>query len=327
MRFDIPREHRNASGIYAIVNLINHKIYVGSTVCFKIRYNTHKSLKARCKPMKLLAALKKYGVENFAFTLLELCERPDLIATEQKWIDKFDAAKKGYNLSPTAMVNRLGCKLTDEQRERLSKARKASGYKPTREAVESMKANLSKAVFQFDFVGNIVAKFASVKNASESVGVGIPSVVNACKTRKLKIAGFYWRYASEFENVPSKIEPPRRFVSQFDLQGNFICNYPDSGSAAKATGLRKSDICSCASGRQKRVGSFYWTENGKLPNPKKPPKLGRTIISIQGDVILEHKSIAAAARTCGVSEQPIRHILKGKIKTVRGIIFKDKEAA
>jgi len=275
--------------------------------------------------MKLKAAMKKYGVDKFAFTLLELCDKAVLIETEQKYIDKFDAAKKGYNLSPTAMVTRLGCKFTDEQRKKISIAVRASGYKPSRESIESMKKNLSKAVLQFDFMGGFVKEWPSATKAGESIGVNGASITNSCRTRTLKTDGFYWRYASDFEAVPTKIQPPQRFISQFDLNGSFIRNYPNINAARKSLHIDVDDVQKCISGRRNHVGGFMWTENETQPVNRnlKRGNQGRKIISIKNDLITEHASIAAASNTCRISEDSIRKNLSGQKDSVKGWIFKD----
>lgn len=45
----------------------------------------------------LYRAFRKYGVENFSFEILELCEESKLREKEIYWINKLDAVKKGYN--------------------------------------------------------------------------------------------------------------------------------------------------------------------------------------------------------------------------------------
>ena len=41
MQFNIPAEHKNASGIYIIRNSVNRKVYVGSAKSFYERYHGH----------------------------------------------------------------------------------------------------------------------------------------------------------------------------------------------------------------------------------------------------------------------------------------------
>lgn len=104
MQFNIPGEHKNKSGIYKIVNLINGKLYVGSAVNLQRRFQQHRwDLKTgRHKGKKLLKAVQKNGIELFAFDLIELCEKDALIEREQYWMDYNNCVKTGYNLAPKA---------------------------------------------------------------------------------------------------------------------------------------------------------------------------------------------------------------------------------
>ena len=58
--------------IYKFTNLINNKIYIGQTrQKLKVRYRQH--LRAKDK-YPIHAALQKYGIDNFSFTIVEIIE-------------------------------------------------------------------------------------------------------------------------------------------------------------------------------------------------------------------------------------------------------------
>lgn len=101
----------NCAGIYIIKCLVNGKIYVGkSKNCYK-RLHQHIS---DCKidnrnyneNRYLLNAVKKYGLSNFTYYIIEKidesCENLDEILSEKElyWITKLNALNKniGYNL-------------------------------------------------------------------------------------------------------------------------------------------------------------------------------------------------------------------------------------
>src|SRR3990167_7388607 len=111
------------SGIYAIRNNINGKLYVGSTKSFKIRLKQHKSKlrhNVHCNN-KLQHAWNKYGEDSFEFIRLIICDTNNLLMYEQRAIDIYDSVKNGYNLNPTAKSS-LGIKMSDEGKEKRSKA-------------------------------------------------------------------------------------------------------------------------------------------------------------------------------------------------------------
>lgn len=92
-------------GIYEIKNLKNNKVYIGQSVNIERRWNKHKSVafntKAKEYNRPLYRSIRKYGVANFDFTVLELCLREDLCEKELYYIKKYNSTDNqyGYNLS------------------------------------------------------------------------------------------------------------------------------------------------------------------------------------------------------------------------------------
>lgn len=112
-------------GIYQIINKINNKIYIGSSIDVEQRWNTHKrELRSKKHHNKNLQnAWHEYGEENFVFEIIELVEDTNqLIDKEQYYIDSTKCCDSdiGYNVSPTA-GNCLGVKRTEEEKRWLSK--------------------------------------------------------------------------------------------------------------------------------------------------------------------------------------------------------------
>lgn len=109
------------SGIYAIVNRINGKRYVGSSSELKARLRAHKGrLKSNYHPNPhLQAAWNKYGSEAFDFIVLEYVHPEFLLDIEQKYIDK---NKRGYNLSKWADAPTRGTHRTPETKAKLRAA-------------------------------------------------------------------------------------------------------------------------------------------------------------------------------------------------------------
>ena len=93
-----------ASGVYLIYNTENGRGYVGCTKQLKRRKQEHFTQLDNGEHHNpyLQHAYNHYGKDAFAFCVLELCDEKDLYKTEQKWIDKFIAEGKAYNINPTA---------------------------------------------------------------------------------------------------------------------------------------------------------------------------------------------------------------------------------
>ena len=92
------------TGIYAIENTVNGKMYVGSAVNLKQRKYGHFSGLQRGKHAnaKLQNSYNKHGEGAFAFRPLLVCRKEDLLFYEQLAIDKYDAVKTGYNIASVA---------------------------------------------------------------------------------------------------------------------------------------------------------------------------------------------------------------------------------
>ena len=92
-------------GIYCIENKINGHKYVGlSKDCMK-RWSDHYSKCIHSKKeddirKPLYMAMRKYGRDNFSFTIIEECPENKLKEREIYWIEKLDTFHNGYNATP-----------------------------------------------------------------------------------------------------------------------------------------------------------------------------------------------------------------------------------
>lgn len=104
-------------GIYKITNNINNKCYIGQSINIHRRWNAHKRQKTNSH---LCRAFKKYGIENFSFTIIEECSVDELDEKEKYWIRYYDSYRNGYNETIGGDgANGCGVKLTLEQVEQI----------------------------------------------------------------------------------------------------------------------------------------------------------------------------------------------------------------
>lgn len=110
--------------IYKIENLLNEKVYIGSTKNGIYRFSAHKShLIRNTHPNKdLQMDWNKYGEENFKFEIIEECEKDKLTEREQYWIDYYGGMNNLINYN-CREANNNG-KMSDISKNRLSISKK-----------------------------------------------------------------------------------------------------------------------------------------------------------------------------------------------------------
>lgn len=92
-------------GIYKITNQINKKVYIGQSRNIKERWKNHRvrsnNFTEEDKSTSLLyRAIKKYGISNFTFEVVEECSINQLDEKEKYYIKFFNSyGENGYNLT------------------------------------------------------------------------------------------------------------------------------------------------------------------------------------------------------------------------------------
>lgn len=108
-------------GIYKITNLLNNKVYIGQSVNIARRWKDHRS-----RPFQqgedfernyLYRAIRKNGLENFSFEIIEECAQEELNEKEKYWISHYKSYLEdfGYNQTLGGDSAVTFCKITDEQ--------------------------------------------------------------------------------------------------------------------------------------------------------------------------------------------------------------------
>ena len=89
------------TGIYCLTNTLTNMKYIGQAVNVGDRWKQHIKcgLGIDTPNNQLYQIMKKDGVENFKFELLEECKREDLNRKEKYWINFFKTDDFGYNMT------------------------------------------------------------------------------------------------------------------------------------------------------------------------------------------------------------------------------------
>lgn len=91
-------------GIYKIENQINGRVYIGQSQNIERRWQRERRqafLESDTSyNYPLSRAIRKYGLENFSFSILEICQIDQLNEREQFWMNKYNSLASGYNQVP-----------------------------------------------------------------------------------------------------------------------------------------------------------------------------------------------------------------------------------
>jgi group I intron endonuclease len=165
------------SGIYKIVNTVNGKIYIGSSVFIYKRWNEHKNYlrKNAHHSLYLQRAWEKYGEVSFSFETIEECD-PDHKILQEREQYYFDLLKPEYNIlkhafsskghSPSvetrAKISQAARNISDETREKMAAAKRGRVFpKETRDLMSAAKIGKSKTPEE-------IAKMQATKSAARN---------------------------------------------------------------------------------------------------------------------------------------------------------------
>ena len=250
-RYAIRDDFHGKSGVYAWVNKINKKVYVGSgTLLYKRISNYYQPWTFTNSPhMLILKALLKYGMINFTLVILELSDTKDLLKCEQKWMDKL---KPQYNISRTA-GNSLGYRHTTEIKDKLKFL--ALGRKHSEETRIKMSKSLmgrkpttSIKIEVTDTNTNVTTLYESQKEAAKDMGVDEKTLWHykqKIKQVKVKTENLYKnKFRIQFfrdDSKPSSRGKKIR-VEITEITSNHTTVYTSLSQAAKGLGINEKTI-------------------------------------------------------------------------------------
>lgn len=214
------------TGIYKITNKINGHAYIGQSIDIENRWIRHKWSAFHeecCREYPLYRAFRKYGIENFTFEIVELCDREELQAKEQYYIKLYNTFIDGYNQTSGGE----GC------------------------------YGQEKSVYQYDLNGKLIAIYPSAAEAARQVNIQVQNIYKACWKETKTAAGFQWRNDPNDKPRKTTIGQGKR-VYQYDLNGNYIADYPSLIKASQETGIDYSCLKRAASGIRQTAGGFIW---------------------------------------------------------------------
>ena len=254
---------KNKSYIYCFTNKINNKKYIGSTVSSpNKRYNQHIYNAFHPEAEKynypLYSAIRKYGINNFDFSILiEMeCDEKDIRLIEKTFIEKFNTiSPNGYNQTNETLH--------------------PSSDPIINKKISETKRNNSKQVAELDKNNSIQQIWRSVADCAEDLKLNEKHIAACCRGER-KTTGekrFCWldennnliipkykRDNYKGEKGTTQIQSSSRKVNKINKTTHQILEtYDTLALAARENNCDSSGIAKVCRGIRKTCGGFKWS--------------------------------------------------------------------
>lgn len=291
-----------AIGIYKITNQINNKSYIGQSKDITRRFRQHHTqpfnINALTYDTIFYRAIRKYGLENFSFEILEQCLEEQLNDREKYWIKYYhtcikDQLANGYNMT-------YGGENTFQERiydynEILELWNQGKTCKEIVAIVKCSKATLTAAlnilqipmdqrarrrkaqqfipVNQYTLEGKFIASYSSVAEAvrvlrKQGIQIWSGNICYVCSGKMHSTANFIWRYKTE-ENShdlsSNEIILHKQFryskkINQYTLEGAYVATYNNVYEAIDQNHftISAAAIIKACDGKSKTSAGFRW---------------------------------------------------------------------
>ena len=296
-------------GIYKITNLVNGKCYIGQSVDIEDRWLKHKTsaFDSNRKEYEypIYRAIRKYGIDNFSFDVVEKCEEDDLNQLEIYYIDYFQSHfyKNGYNLTNGGDGGRLG-----------------------------------SHIFQYDFSGNFISEYTSIRSASRKTGIDHASIGRALNGTNQSAGNFLWTFSKDV-NIRSMVEKLSNLnysngtkddwiIDVYDLNGNFIDTFNNSAEASEYFNIPRGSISKCIRGIIYTSHNLQFVKHGEQPSKscKKSHSARPTLqYSMDGKLIARYNSATEIKKILGFDNSSISKCCNGKVESAYGYIWRYEE--
>lgn len=250
--------------IYCFENLINHKKYIGSS-CSESpqrRYTQHLYWVNHPQGEKgmypLYCAIRKYGIENFSYNILEILPEDTL---EQKLRE----IEKEYLIKNNTLVPN-GYNQTLDTEHPLNDPK-------TYEKMKETKRNNAKRIAEIDNNNNIIQVWRSIVDCAEQTGYNEKHLAGCCRGERKTTSGkrFCWLDDNDVLLIPeyhrdnykgakgtTQIQSSSKKVAKLDKDQNILEIYDTLALAARENNCDSSGISKVCRGIRNKCGGYSW---------------------------------------------------------------------
>jgi len=298
------------SGIYAIINRNNLKVYIGSAVRISHRWTEHrKSLENGNHHSRYLQRAFEREPDAFVLELIEELPNADqstLLSREQFWLDFYRSylPDNGYNIAPKARSCQ-GIKRSPEMIARISNTLRGRKFSPERIALQ-----------RITHKGHKGRKFTQEqREEARRRMLGKKLSPETCqKLSQIKCG---------------RILDKGRKVCQYSHSGEFIQTYNTIAAASRKTGTKECNIRQALDNPSWSPKGFYWRDfiDHELSLRPIKPRVHRTSLLSVEQLNANHEHIAtfetlkSAADLFNVRPSAL-HVALKKQKRCRGFYWR-----
>lgn len=244
------------------------KYYIGITSQKEV-YDRWGKNGSSYKGQPFYRAIQKYGWENFEHIVITfLLEKEEACHLEKLLIQYFNSMnwEYGYNKSSGG----------------------ENGYR-----IDSL-----VPILQFDLKYNFIAKYKSIADASNILGIKKTNISACCKKRQHSSGGYIFEY--EDESVLNYTITKK--IKQYDLCGNYLSTFENISKASSKTNIGENIIYKALNKESHFGKGFLWTyENDNSPTPYKINYI--TTSGIEIPVVQIKDNIIISVFNCGKDAQ------------------------
>ena len=207
--------------IYKVTNQKTNETYIGATTkSIEERKLDHLQKSRKKVGSYFQEALGTFGADAFTWEQIDTASDDNELASKEiRYIAEYDSNANGYN------------------------ADKGGGFK--------------KIVYQYNLDGSLNHTSEDLSLAAKAISVRKQDISRACWSVNKTLGGFFWSYSYKEPFTPKK-DNRKKGVTQYRLDGSFVCQFTSVSEASKVTRVSKTCISRCCRGERTSSKGFLW---------------------------------------------------------------------